>query len=64
MSMLTLIADKIVPRGLALIDCKLVSVLTLIADKIVSMFGIDSLQACVRVDIDRLQACVRVDIDG
>ena len=52
---LTLIDDKIVPIGLVLIDYMLVSVLTLIADKIVPIawFGIDRLQACVRVDIDR-----------
>ena len=35
MSVLTLIAHKIVPIGLALIDYKLMSVLTLIADEIV-----------------------------
>ena len=35
MSLLTLIADKIVPIGLAFIDYKLVFFLTLIADKIV-----------------------------
>ena len=34
-SVLTLIADKIVPIGLALIDYKLMSVFTLIADEIV-----------------------------
>ena len=35
MSVLTFIADKIVPSGLALIDYKLVFVLTFIADEIV-----------------------------
>ena len=40
MSVLTLIAEEIVP------------VLTLIADEIVLVFGIDSLRACVSVDID------------
>ena len=34
-SLLTLIADKIVPIGLGLIDYKLVSVLKLVADEIV-----------------------------
>ena len=49
--------------------------LTLIADKIVAMFGINSLQTCVRVDIeiadkivamfgiDSFWACVSVDIE-
>ena len=47
--MLTLIADEIVPIGLALIVYKLVSILTLIADKIMPVFGIDSLRDHVRV---------------
>ena len=37
MSVLKLIADEIVPIGLALIDYELVSVLTLIADKIITI---------------------------
>ena len=51
MSVLTLIADKIVPV-FGINGLKLVSVLTLIADKIMPVFGIDSLQAFVHVDID------------
>jgi len=50
--MLTSIADKIVPIGLALIVYKLVSVLTSIADKIVPI-GLELIvQASVLVDID------------
>ena len=52
MSVLTLIAEEILPSGLTLIVYSLVSVLTLIAEEIVSLFDIDSLLACVRVDIN------------
>ena len=41
--LLPLIADEIVPSGLALIVYDILSVLKLIADEIVSVFGIDSL---------------------
>ena len=52
MSVLTLIVDKIMPIGLALIVYKLVSVLTLIADEIVTGFNIDSKgkQSCTWID--------------
>ena len=52
MSVLTSIADKIVPIGLALIAYKLVSVLTSIGDLSCPLVCIDSLHASVRVDID------------
>ena len=50
--MLTMIANEIVPSGLALIVYELVLVLTLMAEKIVPVFGIYSSRACFRVDID------------
>ena len=51
-SVLTLIADEIVPSGLALIVYSLVSMLTLIAEEIMPVFGIDSFLAYFCVDID------------
>ena len=44
---------------LVLMVYKLVSELTLIADEIMPVFGIDGLQACVRVDIDSwMRSCL------